>query len=342
MSVIPLLAASGTIFMDARAHKTIYDGCQVARARGAAVKRFRFEDPDHLDQLLPPSATRPPRVMDGVNSMTGNAPDIRASPRRPRHGALLYVDDAHGFGVIGERPDASPALRLPRQQRHPPRRRHLRRHRPRRRLLEGVLVAPGLHRLPDRRQGPPEGRGPALPVSARRRSPRSPPSSPASTSTSAAATRCARACTRLTRVIDCLDRLGVATPNHSGFPIIEVPLRDHTRIAAVGDSSTPAACTSRSRPFRSCPRTRSGSASRSRRRTPTPRSTRDRGLEGLAELGELRLERRRGRGPRSSGLTMSLRPPRLRAAAPWQALPRGGALLCALYVWVRRSPAAAR
>ena len=52
MSVIPLLAASGTIFLDARAHKTIYDGCQVARARGAAVKRFRFEDPDHLDQLL--------------------------------------------------------------------------------------------------------------------------------------------------------------------------------------------------------------------------------------------------------------------------------------------------
>ena len=52
MSVIPLLAASGTIFLDSRAHKTIYDGCQVARARGAAVKRFRFEDPEHLDQLL--------------------------------------------------------------------------------------------------------------------------------------------------------------------------------------------------------------------------------------------------------------------------------------------------
>ena len=28
---------------------------------------------------------------------------------------------------------------------------------------------------------------------------------------------------------------GVATPNRSGFPIIEVPLRDHTRIAAVGE-----------------------------------------------------------------------------------------------------------
>ena len=56
-SVIPVLAASGTIFLDARAHKTIYDGCQVARARGAAVRRFRFEDPDHLDELLAPSAT---------------------------------------------------------------------------------------------------------------------------------------------------------------------------------------------------------------------------------------------------------------------------------------------
>ena len=33
MSVIPLLAASGTIFLDSRAHKTIYDGCQIAKAR---------------------------------------------------------------------------------------------------------------------------------------------------------------------------------------------------------------------------------------------------------------------------------------------------------------------
>src|SRR4029077_9764297 len=82
-------------------------GCQVARARGAAVKRFRFEDAGHLDELL--SAERDPTrlvVMDGVNSMTGNAPDIREFARVAReHGALLYVDDAHGFGVIGERAD---------------------------------------------------------------------------------------------------------------------------------------------------------------------------------------------------------------------------------------------
>jgi len=104
-SVIPVLAASGTIFLDARAHKTIYDGCLIARARGAAVRRFRFEDPDHLDELLAAERDRARLVcMDGVNSMTGNAPDLRAFAEvARRHGALLYVDDAHGFGVIGER-----------------------------------------------------------------------------------------------------------------------------------------------------------------------------------------------------------------------------------------------
>ena len=40
---------------------------------------------------------------------------------------------------------------------------------------------------------------------------------------------------RLTdRVLQALDRIGVHTPNRSGFPIIEIPLRDHRRIAEVG------------------------------------------------------------------------------------------------------------
>ena len=42
--------------------------------------------------------------IDGVNSMTGNAPDIAAFAALAReHDVVLYVDDAHGFGVIGER-----------------------------------------------------------------------------------------------------------------------------------------------------------------------------------------------------------------------------------------------
>ena len=36
------------------------------------------------------------------------------------------------------------------------------------------------------------------------------------------------------QVLDCLDRLGVHTPNRSGFPIIEVPLACHEDIDAAG------------------------------------------------------------------------------------------------------------
>src|SRR6185437_9941592 len=105
MSVIPVLAGGGTVFLDSRAHKTIYDGCQFAVARGATLKRFAFEDPDDLDRLLIEDRSDHKLVcMDGVNSITGNAPDLAAFARvTRRHGALLYVDDAHGFGVIGER-----------------------------------------------------------------------------------------------------------------------------------------------------------------------------------------------------------------------------------------------
>src|SRR5436305_10477316 len=78
-SVIPVLAGSGTIFLDSRAHKTIYDGFQVARSHRATVTRFRFEDAAHLDELLSQPGPGPRIVcMDGVNSMTGNAPDLKA------------------------------------------------------------------------------------------------------------------------------------------------------------------------------------------------------------------------------------------------------------------------
>lgn len=238
MSVIPLLAASGTIFLDARAHKTIYDGCQVARARGAAVRRFRFEDPDHLDELL--GAERDPTrlvCMDGVNSMTGNAPDLPAFAEvARRHGALLYVDDAHGFGVIGER---SPDDPCPYGRRGNSIVRHTDESYDNLVLVGGfsksyssllafIACPTELKQLlkvaapPYLYSGPSpvaslatvlagfdvnERRGDDLRATLHRHS---------------------------VRVLDALDRIGAHTPNRSGLPIIEVPLRDHTRIDAVG------------------------------------------------------------------------------------------------------------
>ncbi len=105
MSVIPVLAGSGSIFLDGRAHKTVYDGCAIARGHGATVHRFRHGDSEELGRLLEKRRTGPRVIcMDGINSMTGNAPDLPEFARLAReHEALLYVDDAHGFGMIGER-----------------------------------------------------------------------------------------------------------------------------------------------------------------------------------------------------------------------------------------------
>jgi len=238
MSVIPALAAGGTIFLDSRSHKTIYDGCQMAKTRGASVERFRFEDPQHLDELLRGARAGTKLVcMDGVNSMTGNAPDLCAFAAVARaHGALLYVDDAHGFGVIGER---GPEEHCPYGMRGNSIVRHFGE------SYESLVLVGGFSKAYSSLLAfiacPTETKE-MLKVAA---APYlySGPSPTASLATTLAGFdvnesrgeelravihRHAR------RVLDCLTELGVATPNHSGLPIIEIPLREHTHIDAVG------------------------------------------------------------------------------------------------------------
>jgi 8-amino-7-oxononanoate synthase len=238
MSVIPLLAASGTIFLDARAHKTIYDGCQIAKSRGVAIRRFRFEDPGHLDELL--SQERDPTrlvCMDGVNSMTGNAPDLGAFAAVAReHGALLYVDDAHGFGVLGER---SPLEACPYGMRGNSIVRHAGE------TYDNLVLVGGFSKAYSSLLAfiaCPTDVKDLLKVAA-------PPylySGPSPIASLATVlggfdvneTRgdALRATLwRLTdRVLTAMRMLGIETPNRSGLPIIEVPLRDHDRIDAVG------------------------------------------------------------------------------------------------------------
>jgi 8-amino-7-oxononanoate synthase len=237
-SVIPILAASGTIFLDTRAHKTIYDGCQVARSRGAAVRRFRFEDPDHLDELLRAEHDRARLVcMDGVNSMTGNAPDLRAFAEvARRHGALLYVDDAHGFGVIGERDGGEPCS-------YGARGNSIVRHFGE--SYEDIVLVGGFSKsyssllafiaCPTEVKNLLKVAAPPYLYSG--------PSPVASLATVLAGfqvnetrgeqLRCILHA-HSTRVLSALEELDAHTPNHSGFPIVEIPLRDHGRIDEVG------------------------------------------------------------------------------------------------------------
>ena len=60
MSVIPVLAGGGTLFLDSRAHKTIYDGCALAVARGATIQRFAHNDLDWLERCCATAAGAAP------------------------------------------------------------------------------------------------------------------------------------------------------------------------------------------------------------------------------------------------------------------------------------------
>jgi 8-amino-7-oxononanoate synthase len=238
LSVIPVLAGDGTIFVDNRAHKTIYDGCQFAAARGATMRRFRFEDPDDLERLLREDSSSTRLIcMDGVNSMTGNAPDLRDFARLARrYDAMLYVDDAHGFGVIGERSagESSPyGIRGNSVVRHFGE------------TYERVVLVSGFSKAysslaafvacPAELKEVLKTAAPPYLYSG--------PSPTASLATVLAgfdvneergdAIR-ADLWRKTAQVLDCLDRLGVHTPNRSGFPIVEVPLARHEDIDAAG------------------------------------------------------------------------------------------------------------
>jgi 8-amino-7-oxononanoate synthase len=238
MSVIPVLAGGGTIFLEKRAHKTIYDGCQLASARGATVKKFAFEDVEDLERLLQQKSDAPRLIcIDGVNSMTGNAADVEGFARLAReYDALLYVDDAHGFGVIGERAvdETSPyGMRGNSIVRHVGE------------SYDHVVLVAGLSKsyssLAAFLACPPELK--RLLKTAAPPYLYSGPSPVASLATTLAgldvnerrgdAIR-ADLWRKTSAVLDCLDRLGAHTPNRSGFPIIEVPLARHEDIDAVG------------------------------------------------------------------------------------------------------------
>ncbi len=238
MSVIPVLAGAGTIFLDGRAHKTIYDGAMIAAGHGATVQRFRHEDPDHLEELLASTHTTPKLVaMDGVNSMTGNAPDLARFARIAReHDALLYVDDAHGFGVIGER---SPDELCPWGTRGNGIVRH------QDETYDNLILVAGFSKayssllsflaLPTRLKDVLKVAAPPYLYSGP-----SPVASLATTLVGLDVNERRGDLNRLAmyhktqRVLARLHELGISTPNRSGYPLIEIPLAHHTDIDEVG------------------------------------------------------------------------------------------------------------
>lgn len=98
------LAAGRTLIVaDRLVHASIIDGITLSKA---PFTRFRHNDLDHLEKILAKEAAAHDRVLivvESVYSMDGDRADIRrlAEIKRRWPNALLYVDEAHAFGVEG-------------------------------------------------------------------------------------------------------------------------------------------------------------------------------------------------------------------------------------------------
>lgn len=110
--VLPLLAGpDGVILKDISAHRSIIEACRLAQTNGAEYLDFRHNDPADLEAKLARYPLEQTKIIaiDGVYSMSGEYPPLPEFARLAReYNAWVYMDDAHGIGVIGE--DPSPAM----------------------------------------------------------------------------------------------------------------------------------------------------------------------------------------------------------------------------------------
>lgn len=102
IGIVQALAGKGdTVFADKLNHASLNDAMQLSRAH---VQRYRHNDLAQLAQQLERSdSVRKLIITDAVFSMEGDLarlPELLALCER--HDAWLLVDDAHGFGVLGE------------------------------------------------------------------------------------------------------------------------------------------------------------------------------------------------------------------------------------------------
>lgn len=92
------------IISDELNHGSIIDGVRLSRAARVVYKHNNM---NNLAKILEEVETKNPRRMliitDGVFSMDGDiAPLNQIVKLGKKHGAMIYVDDAHGEGVLGE------------------------------------------------------------------------------------------------------------------------------------------------------------------------------------------------------------------------------------------------
>ncbi len=101
-----LVSKADTVFADKLNHASLNDAMLLSRAQ---VKRFRHGDMEQLAEMLVQTASgRKLIITDAVFSMDGDiAPLPELLALCEQYDAWLLVDDAHGFGVLGEQGSGS-------------------------------------------------------------------------------------------------------------------------------------------------------------------------------------------------------------------------------------------
>ena len=103
LGIISALVGLGDyVICDRENHASIYDACRLSYGK---MLRYRHNDMADLEAQLQkvPEKAGCLIVTDGVFSMGGDIADLPAIVRlAKKYGARTMVDDAHGFGVIGE------------------------------------------------------------------------------------------------------------------------------------------------------------------------------------------------------------------------------------------------
>jgi 8-amino-7-oxononanoate synthase len=96
-----LIERGGLVLADRLCHASLLDGCRLS---AADFRIYRHNDTDHLQSLLTKRGRtrRTLIVTDGLFSMDGDlAPLPELSRLAQDYEAELYIDDAHGTGVMG-------------------------------------------------------------------------------------------------------------------------------------------------------------------------------------------------------------------------------------------------
>ncbi len=105
MGILPALTGKNDLIIaDKEVHASIIDAMQLGKA---AVRRYKHMDLQHLETILEDTRDQYDQVFivtESIFSMDGLTPDLhKLIAIKEKHDAFLYLDEAHAFGVYGEK-----------------------------------------------------------------------------------------------------------------------------------------------------------------------------------------------------------------------------------------------